>query len=300
MTLLNEKTEKAGITSVLMPLYNHENSVVKALNSILLSDCSKIELIVCDDASVDQSFEIAELWLEENRDKFESIRAVKNSINLGITKNFNKLMHLASGEFVTYCASDDELTIKAIDKQRLYLLKNPQNDFVFANCGYINQQSQLIKPKIVSNWRAKLILRPTCSLVDLVCNWGLVWSRLFARRAAFNRIGAYPEKLSFEDRWGALKIAQTKRYGYLHEVVHLYRLRDFGTGSAGLNPETIHKDMVDAERMPFSESRGLLKILLFIRVNAHIDSNSPNKIRLHWVMLRKLIRLIHYVLILGG
>lgn len=299
MKILVKKQEKVGITSVLMPLYNHEDTVERALNSILLSDCELIELIVCDDASVDQSFEIASLWIEKFRGKFESVSAVKNPTNLGITKILNKLMSLARGEFVTYCASDDEFTAKAIDKQRMYLLQNTHKDFVYANCGYINQRSQLVKPEIVSNWRARLIIRPTCSLVDLVCNWGLVWSRLFARRAAFNRIGFYPEQLSFEDRWGALKIAQTKRYGYLHEVVQLYRLRDFGTGSAGLNPETIHKDMVDIERMAFRESSGLLKILLFVRVKAHVDLNSPNKIRLHWVMLRKFIRLTHYTLILG-
>ena len=299
MKLLVEKQTKFGITSVLIPLYNHEFTVEKALNSILLSDCALIELIVCDDASVDQSFEIATLWIAKFRDKFESVYAVKNLINLGITANFNKLLSIASGEFITYCASDDEFTCKAVDKQRQYLHENPQYDFVYANCGYINQQSQLIKPEIVTNWRANLIVRPTCSLVDLVCNWGVVWSRLFARRAAFNKFGTYPEKLSFEDRWGALKIAQTKRYGYLHEVVQLYRLRDFGTGSAGLNPETILKDMIDVERMAFIESSGLLKILLFIRVNSHVDSLSPNKTRFHWVMLRKFIRLIHYMLILG-
>jgi alpha-1,3-rhamnosyltransferase len=296
---LIEKNEKAGITSVLMPLYNHASTVERSLNSMLLSDCSKIELIICDDASHDQSFEIASLWIEKCRNKFESIHAVKNSINLGITKNFNKLMSLAAGEFVTFCASDDEFAPEGVDKLRLYISNNPHLDFVYANCSYINQQSQLINEKIISNWRARLIRSQNCALVDLVYNWGVVWSRLFARRAAFNRIGPYPEQLSFEDRWGALKIAQTKRYGYMHEIVFLYRLRDSGTGSAGLNPEIIFKDMVDIERMSFRESSGLLKILLFVRVKAQVDLNSPNKIRLHWVMLRKFIRLVHYTLILG-
>lgn len=299
MTLLNENTEKAGITSVLMPLYNHASTVEKSLNSILLSDCSKIELIICDDTSSDQSFEIASLWIEENRNKFESVHAVKNPINLGINKNLNKLISLAFGEFITFFASDDELTHEAIDKQKLYLVNNPQNDFVYSNCGLINQRSQIISDKLIENWRAKVINQLYCSIVDLVSMWGVTWSRIYARREPFKKFGEIPEHLSFEDRWCALKIAQTKRFGYLHEVVYLYRIRELGTGTAGVNPNTILKDMVLVERMAFKESSGLLKILLFVRINSYFDPNCPSKIRFHWLLLRKLIRLFHCAIILG-
>lgn len=299
MTLPNENTEKVGITSVLMPLYNHESTVGKSLNSILLSDCSKIELIICDDTSSDQSFEIALLWIEENRNKFESVHIVKNPINLGINKNLNKLMSFALGEFITFFSSDDELTHEAIDKQKLYLVNNPQNDFVYANCGLINQSGQIISAKVIENWRAKVINQLYCSIVDLVSMWGVTWSRIYARREPFKKFGEIPEYLSFEDRWCALKIAQTKRFGYLHEVVHLYRVRELGTGTAGINPNTILKDMMVVERMAFKESSGLLKILLFVRINSHFDPNCPSKIRFPWLLLRKLIRFFHYVIILG-
>src|ERR1700690_2251627 len=115
---------KMGITTVLVPLYNHEVTVERALSSMLLSDCSKIELIICDDASVDQSFKVASLWCESFGDRFEAVQVVRNQVNIGINKNFNKLMSLSSGEFVTLLASDDELTNFSIDKQRLYLLNN--------------------------------------------------------------------------------------------------------------------------------------------------------------------------------
>ena len=99
---------------------------------------------------------------------------------------------------------------------------------------------------------------------------------------------------------GALKIAQTKWYGYLHKVLYFYRVRNSGTGSAGLNPQIILKAMVDVENMAFSESRGLLHMLLFVRVKSHVDLTFPKKIRLPWVILRKFIRLVHYLVIIGG
>ena len=299
-TVTKPNIMKIGITSVLVPLYNHETTVERALTSILLSDCKKIELIICDDASVDQSFEVASLWCKSFGNRFESVQIVKNAINLGINKNFNKLMSLSLGEFVTLLASDDELTHFAIDKQRSYLLNNPNKDFVFANWGLIDQNSRLIKTKVVNDWRAKLInLRPF-SLVDIVFEWGLPWAGLFARRNSFAKLGIYPEEISFEDRWSALKIAQTGRFGYLHETAFLYRVRGEGTATGGIDPTVLMQDMRMVERLIINESTGLLKILLLIRQKSFYEPGKTNTFRLFWLLVRKMVGLIYVVLILGN
>ncbi len=298
MTLLNEEREKAGITSVLMPLYNHESTVEKALNSILLSDCSRIELIICDDASVDRSFEIALCWITNFGSYFESVHSIRNQTNFGITKNFNKLLLIASGEYITFFASDDELAPLSIDKQSLYLSSNSQKDFVFSNCGYINQQGKIVRSRIVNNWRAFLISRPFWSIFDLVCNWGIIWARLFARRVAFIEMGGYPEQFCFEDRWSALMIAQTKRYGYLDEVVFFIRLRDVGFATGGLHPSILFEDMVGIERLVIKTSTGLLRSLLIIRKNSFNTTEYSNKFRFLWMFLRKMIEYMYRIIIL--
>lgn len=289
--------EKVGIVSLLIPIYNHESTVERALESVLCSDCSKIELIVCDDASTDQSYERAAAWIDAHRDRFESVRSLRNPENLGITRNLNQMIGLAAGEFLTLFASDDELAENSVDLQRSHLQHNAAIDFVFANCGTIDPSGQTITGKVVSDRRARLVQRPTCSLVDIVFNWSLPWSRMFARRGALLKLGPYLEEHSFEDRWSTLMIARTKRYGYLHEVVYLYRLRPHGSGTAGIDQQRIFRDMRIVEEKMAGESLGSLRLLLQIHVRSASHNGRYRMKRLIWLAVRLLIATGHRLLV---
>jgi glycosyltransferase involved in cell wall biosynthesis len=298
MTFINKNKEKADVTSVLIPLYNHESTVEKSLNSLLLSDCSKIELIICDDASIDKSFEIVALWIEKFKWRFESVLLIKNLINHGITKNINKLNEMANGEFVTYFASDDELSYESIDLQKKFLKKNTTLDFVYSNCSYIDSKSNTIVSKVVADRRAKFLKIKFFLFFDMVFNWEIIWARVFGRRVAFVNIAPYPERFSFEDRWGALKIAATERCGYLHKIVYRYRVRNVGNATAGIDVAVLKKEFIEMERLLMHDVSGYLKIWLFIKVNAY-DVFGVSKIRRFiWLSILKALTLIYKILLL--
>lgn len=256
--------ELPGITSVLIPLYNHERFITRTLDSLLSSDCSKIELIIADDVSSDQSFHVAKIWLEQHQNKFANALLIANDINLGITANMNKLIEHASGEFITALASDDMLADKAIDRQKNYLTEHPSIDFVFANCAILNINDQTIKNSVFSKFQSMLLASPSYIMLNVLFNWCVVWSRLFARKRKFIEFGPYIEKHTIEDRWSALKIMNTHRYAFLREVCYLYRFRGFEAHPA-IFSNTARKDFHSAERLLHAESRGLLYILLWIR-----------------------------------
>jgi alpha-1,3-rhamnosyltransferase len=187
-----------GIVSVLVPLYNHSKTVERALVSLLRSNASRIEVIVCDDASTDESFEVASNWIRNHETQFHAAYAVRNSTNLGITGNLNQLMALATGEYVTLLASDDELTESAIDLQADFLAARPCLDFVYANYGTIDVSSQIVCQKVISDRHTAALQRRSCAFVDIVFNWSPAWTRLFGRRVAQTKIGPYPSEYSFE------------------------------------------------------------------------------------------------------
>jgi len=93
--------------SVLMPVYKHEQFVEFALNSILESDCNRIELIVCDDASPDRSATFARTWIEHHAHRFHRAVFVENETNQGITRTLNRLLEMATADCATLIASDD-------------------------------------------------------------------------------------------------------------------------------------------------------------------------------------------------
>jgi hypothetical protein len=200
---------------------------------------------------------------------------------------------MARGEYITLLASDDRLTEGAVDLQRAYLEGHPDADFVFADVGRIDPDGNVLPATFVSSRRARTLQRRSCALADVVLNWGLPWARLFARRSAFQRLGPYVSDHSYEDRWSALKIAQTRRFGFLASVVHLYRERRTATGTAGLDAERMTRDMQDIERRMLAETTGLLHALLWVRCRSFRRDGRESIRRVFWVLVRRTLTGLH-------
>jgi glycosyltransferase involved in cell wall biosynthesis len=258
------KQELSGVTSVLIPLYNHEKFIERTLDSLLGSDCSKIELLISDDSSSDQSVKVAEQWLDRYRDKFRQTNLFTSEKNRGITASLNTLVDAATGEFITILASDDMLPKNAIDMQRNYLLGHSAVDFIFVNCAIIDKNDHVLKPYAAPPFVSKLLSIRIIALLNALFNWSVIWSRLFGRRRAFIGFGRYIEEHSVEDRWSALKIMNAHRYAYLAEIGYLYRFRGEQAHPA-IHSNMARKDFHDTERRLHPEAVGLLYLLLWIR-----------------------------------
>lgn len=88
--------------SIIVPVFNAENTIVKTINSIINQSYRNIEVIIVDDGSTDKSFDICtKLSLEDNRLKMIRISnsGVSNARNTGILASL--------GEYITFVDSDD-------------------------------------------------------------------------------------------------------------------------------------------------------------------------------------------------
>ena len=91
------------LVSVLMTAYNRELYIGAAIESVLASSYSHFELIIIDDGSTDQTFEIATNYT--NKD--DRIKLYSNHQNIGQFQNRNKAACLATGKYLKYVDSDD-------------------------------------------------------------------------------------------------------------------------------------------------------------------------------------------------
>lgn len=91
------------LVSVLMTVYNRQEYIADAIQSVLDSSCTDWELVVVDDGSVDQSYEIAQRIAAGNT----KIRLFRNQKNLGQFANRDRAASLAKGKYIKYLDSDD-------------------------------------------------------------------------------------------------------------------------------------------------------------------------------------------------
>ena len=96
------------LVSVLMPVYNSEKYLVEALDSLTGQDYENLEIIILDDGSNDSSFSIITRYKER-----DGRIIVERRENRGIGSGRNRLLSLASGDFVFFFDSDDILLSKS-------------------------------------------------------------------------------------------------------------------------------------------------------------------------------------------
>lgn len=115
--------------SIVIPVYNHEKFVGDCIQSILNQTYKNIEVILCDDCSKDNSWEVIQKYKGALSDHFNRIILLKNESNQGITKTLNKMLEYVEGDYIKIIASDDMLVsfciekmVNTVDKTKLQIL----------------------------------------------------------------------------------------------------------------------------------------------------------------------------------
>lgn len=99
------------IVSVIMPAYNCERFIAKAIDSVLVQTVP-LELIIINDCATDGTEAVVQRYLPNPKIKY-----IKNDRNLGVAKTRNRGVELAQGEYVAFLDSDDWWEREKLDKQ---------------------------------------------------------------------------------------------------------------------------------------------------------------------------------------
>lgn len=108
--------------SVTMPCYNHGQYVGEALEAILSQSFKPYEVIVVDDCSTDNSYEV----IKKIADKNPIVKLVRNKENMGQPHASNYTRSLAAGDYIYCAAADDKILPGFFEKSMKLLGKYPQ------------------------------------------------------------------------------------------------------------------------------------------------------------------------------
>lgn len=125
-----------------MPVYNGTNYIRDALDSILAQTFTDFELIVCDNASEDETCAI----VEEYAAKDDRIRLIRNPRNLGASANYNLGYEHGRGEYLKWCAHDDTLSPNNLEACIEVLDARPDVALAFASTRGITGSGRITQP----------------------------------------------------------------------------------------------------------------------------------------------------------
>ena len=170
------------LISVIIPVYNVELYVKKAINSILNQTYSNLQIIIIDDCSTDRTYEIV-----QNISKLDSrVLILRNKINSKIVKTLNYGLEYARGEYIARMDGDDICSADRIEKQYSFLINNPEYSLVGNHVYTINENDEKIgHVKFPTDF---LTIKKTIKLTSPVLHIWLAKSEVYKKLKGYREI----------------------------------------------------------------------------------------------------------------
>ncbi|MEG0475297.1 MAG: glycosyltransferase family 2 protein [Carnobacterium sp.] len=141
--------------SIIVPVYNAENYLVKCLNDLRYQTYHKLEIILVDDGSTDASGQICERFARADS-RFKVIHKKRN----GLSSAYNAGLLIAKGKYVSFVSSMDRVD-EVMFENLISLMLKTQAEIII--CGYIEEDlgsnSKYIGPHQIIEWQREEALQ---------------------------------------------------------------------------------------------------------------------------------------------
>lgn len=230
-----------GLVSIISPCYNREKILWRFLDSVLSQTYKKLQLILVDDGSTDNT----RLVMQDYKSKFEDagIRyEYYSKPNGGVSSAINEALKYVQGEFLCWPDSDDWYEPDAIQKRIDFLNAHPEYGIVSCDavCSYERNDSDV--PRFVSGkarerWeenqfrlmlKGKTLVCPICHMVRTEAFWY-----------------SHPDKKIYDSRYGQniqmlLPVYYFYKRGFIDEALCHYLVLE---GSLSRSNDTFEKKL---------------------------------------------------------
>lgn len=127
--------------SVILPVYNGEKFVGKAIESILNQTYKNIELIIVNDCSEDNTLQIISNYAVKD----SRIKILSNKTNQQLPKTLNNGFRMATGEYFTWTSDDNLYHSTALARMAEILDTKPDIGLVYTDFSIVDMEGNLIK-----------------------------------------------------------------------------------------------------------------------------------------------------------
>lgn len=184
--------------SIIIPIYKAKHCIKRCLQSVVNQDFTDYEIVLVDDASPDDSLQIAEQFLQKKNVTYQSIihktnRKQSEARNTGI-KN-------AEGKYLMFIDNDDELTHNKVLSEFHEAIERENVDFVSANNNVVHNTT-IQKDNYIKGVTKNKKLTHFAVLKGLLYTEIAVspWNKLFKKDFIIQNDLYFPKGMTIEDR----------------------------------------------------------------------------------------------------
>lgn len=252
-----------NLVSVVIPTYNREGTIKRAIDSVLRQTYSDIEVIVVDDGSTDNTVQIVSGYQDHR------VRIICQKERGGANKARNTGIANAKGEYIAFQDSDDEWLP---DKLRSQINLMERENFQACYCAH----------NLIENGKETLTIPPDYQntdkyqvhLQEILRRYNVIGTpTLVIKHELIKQLGTqyFDEKMfRLQDYDFVIRINKTAEIGYVNKaLVNLYRVAGSITAD--------HGALYDAAARMIDKHRDFLDIGLFVKMitDSDIISDPP-------------------------
>ena len=178
---------KTPMFSIIMPVYNNETYLPKAVESIFYQDFEDYELIIVDDGSTDNTAFLADEYARSN-DKVKVI----HQDNQWIYASFNRGIREASGDYIYILNSDDRLRVNAFKLMSSVVERYHPDAILTKVLAHMCDEKQNIVKYDVCNLDLKIIEDKYYACEEEIHN---AWPSFFENRLIYNQANLYKRSI---------------------------------------------------------------------------------------------------------
>ena len=184
------------VVSIIVPMYNAEQTIEKCLDSIINQTYEKLEIILVDNGSDDNTINLAREYCEKDSRMMlisENKKGVSNARNKGIA--------ISKGDYLSFVDADDALEHTGIDKQ-VEIIEEANADIAFYDYYRVeNDKKEIVKEVIpygtyVSNEK-HIIYKEMCEGKYFASVWRALYRASLVKGMTSFRNIKYAEDLLF-------------------------------------------------------------------------------------------------------
>lgn len=135
--------QDSPLVSIVMPVYNSAPFICSSIRSVLAQTCKNWELLIVDDASVDETVSV----IEEFSSKDPRIKLFQNSINRGAGAARNIAIEEARGDFIAFLDADDLWLPEKLEVQ-LKFMQEKNLPMSYSSYRLISESGEIL-PKMI-------------------------------------------------------------------------------------------------------------------------------------------------------